>query len=308
MEFEKKRILISLLGNPKEMPKGDLLFYCPFCRHRKKKLVVNIGLGQYNCWTCNTKGRSLYPLLKKLNVTDKNIYDTFKTDKNNVFLRQTDETPHSLNKELLTLPKEFKPLYLTSGDPEYKHALRYIIKRKLTSRDILKYNIGYCDSGPYRGMIIIPSYDINGQLNFFAGRSYYENATRKHKLPKISKDVIGFEMFINWKLPLILVEGPLDAIAIKRNVIPLFGKKILPKLKEKILLEKVKELYICLDNDAKKDSLKLSEYFLNYGVTVYFVNLKDKDPNDIGFINIHDILKTTKTFDFEEMIKLKLAI
>ena len=38
-------------------------------------------------------------------------------------------------------------------------------------------------------------------------------------------------MYINWEEPIILVEGVFDAMAVKRNVIPLFGKLVLDKLK-----------------------------------------------------------------------------
>ena len=41
--------------------------------------------------------------------------------------------------------------------------------------DILKHNIGYCDEGKYSNRIIIPSYDSDGQLNFFVGRDFYKS-------------------------------------------------------------------------------------------------------------------------------------
>jgi hypothetical protein len=48
----------------------------------------------------------------------------------------------------------------------------------------------------------------------------------------VSRDIIGFELFINWNVPIILCEGVFDAIAIKRNAIPLLGKTI-QKVNEK---------------------------------------------------------------------------
>lgn len=309
MISEQKSILNSLLGTPKLVSGGtEGLYKCPFCNHHKKKLQIHYELGQYNCWVCNTKGRSLITLLKKLKVTDPNIYSKFKINKNNVLIKRNDQTQEIPDKELVSLPKEFKPLYIKREDPDYKHAVRYLFKRGLTVQDILKYRIGYCDKGPYSGMVIIPSYDETNQLNFFVGRSYYKDSTMKHKNPNVSKNIIGFENLINWKLPIVLVEGAFDAVSIKRNAIPLFGKKILRKLRDKILLEKVRELYVCLDNDAKQDSLKLANYFSNHGVTVYFVDLKDKDPNEMGFQKIHNVMNETKTFDFEDMIKMKLSL
>jgi DNA primase len=48
--------------------------------------------------------------------------------------------------EILELPKEFKSL-LDNQDIIARHALAYLKKRNITKQDILKYNIGYCDSG-----------------------------------------------------------------------------------------------------------------------------------------------------------------
>jgi hypothetical protein len=73
-----------------------------------------------------------------------------------------------------------------------------------------------------------------GQLNYFVSRAFYQADWQKHKNPRVSKDIIGFEMMINWNEPVVLCEGAFDAIAIKRNALPLFGKIIQLALKKKI--------------------------------------------------------------------------
>ena len=50
---------------------------------------------------------------------------------------------------------------------------------------------------------------INGKLNYFVGRDFYAS-TLKYKNPPIPKDVIGFDLYVNWSLPIILVEGVFD--------------------------------------------------------------------------------------------------
>ena len=86
----------------------------------------------------------------------------------------------------------------------------------------------------YNIRIIIPSYDSDGILNYFIGRHFY-GGKFKYRNPSISKDVVGFELFINWDEPIILCEGVFDAMAFKRNAIPLFGKNVM-KLSIKNLL------------------------------------------------------------------------
>ena len=88
-------------------------------------------------------------------------------------------------------------------------------------------------------------------------------------------------MFINWSLPIVLVEGAFDAIAVRRNVIPLFGKTISEDLRKKIIENKVNQVYICLDKDAQKQALEHAEYFMNNGVQVYFVDLQEKLKNKL---------------------------
>ncbi len=81
-------------------------------------------------------------------------------------------------------------------------------------------------------------------LNFFVGRDIFESKMKYRNSPT-PKDVVGFELFINWDEPIVLCEGPFDAIAIKRNAIPLFGKTILSNLRRKIIEKKVNK-YIYL--------------------------------------------------------------
>ena len=97
---------------------------------------------------------------------------------------------------VVKLPEEFKPLWNGGDSIVKRHALSYLYKRGIDDSDILKYNIGYCDEGLYSNRIIIPSYDSDGQLNFFVGRDFY-NSKLKYRNSPTSKDIIGFDLFIN---------------------------------------------------------------------------------------------------------------
>ncbi len=55
------------------------------------------------------------------------------------------------------LPSEFKSLIEPNNSIEYKHAISYLKRRNITLDDIMKYNIGYCESGVYSNCIVIPS-------------------------------------------------------------------------------------------------------------------------------------------------------
>jgi DNA primase len=115
-------------------------------------------------------------------------------------------------------------------------------------------------------------------------------------------------MFINWDLPLILCEGPFDAIAIKRNVVPLLGKNIQSNLMKKIVMSSVEKIYIALDRDAQKQALNFCEQLMKEGKEVYLVDMKDKDPSEMGFANFTNLIQETYPLTFSGLLEKKLFL
>ena len=307
MEDRLLELLESVLGKSKKTSGDNYAFYSPFVDHYKPKLEVNIritsdGQNPWHCWISDEKGRSIQTLFKKLRVS-KQTWDEY----NSIFSR-INRYVHSDNQiqvNQVELPKEFKPLYKKSNSFKYKHALNYLLKRGLRPEDIVKYNIGYCETGEYEDKIIIPSYDSDGKLNFFVGRSFYQSKY-KHKNPKVSKDIVGFDLLVNWDIPLVLCEGAFDAIAIRRNVIPLFGKSIQSKLEQKIIGNSVKKLYIVLDSDAISNAIGLSKKFMSYGIETHLVDLGDEDPSEMGYERINQKIYDTPQLDLKKLMEYQL--
>ena len=128
----------------------------------------------------------------------------------------------------------------------------------------------------------------------------------KYKNPPVSKNVIGFDLFINWDEPIVLCEGVFDAIAIKRNAIPLFGKTVPKILMKKIYEKQVRTIYILLDRDALKDSIKMIDDFMKNGINVYFVDLEEGDPSDYGFEKTINLIKKTNQTSFSDLMRMRL--
>ena len=301
--FKLRTLIDSVLGNGRSTNNNNIAYYCPFCHHYKKKLEVNTISQHWHCWVCNIAGRKIVTLFRKLNV------ERIKISKLISILDEVEYKPKRTTTDtpVLQLPENFRPLWkLDKTSPEYRNAIYYLKGRGIGIHDILRYRIGYCRKGLYSGKIIIPSYDANGSLNYFVARAYYEEDKFKHKNPPTSKDIIGFELHINWNLPIILVEGAFDAITIKRNVIPLFGKTISDTLKKRIVEKGVQKIYICLDLDARKQALETAEYFMTNGVDVYFVDITGKDPSDLGFEKITGILNMTEKMNEMELMEQKI--
>ena len=282
---------------------NEYMWWSPFVNHHKPKLQVNVKNGKWHCWVSGQGGHNLFQLFKKVKASKKEYGELKELSDDFSF----EYVPTKQQNKDVKLPDEYKPMWVKSNSPIYKHALKYLKSRNISEDDMIKYSIGYCEEGLYSNRIIIPSYDEEGKLNFFVGRDVFDSKLKYRNSPT-PKDIIGFELFVNWEEPILLVEGALDAISTKINSIPLFGKTIMNNLKRKILEKKVKTLYVALDNDAVKDSMKIVEELMNEGIKVHMIKMTEKDPNDIGYEKFTDIKNLTDETSFRELMKHKLGM
>jgi len=298
-------LVSNVLGEYEVRNKGNLAFSCPFCKHYKKKLEIHLDRQQWNCWVCGSKGRSIYSLFKRLEVS--NVY----------FIRLQEVSPKKFKYDIndtiesikhISLPNEYLPLW--NGNLKnfyYQTALKYLEGRGISHKDILKYRLGYCEGGKYDGMIIIPNYNKQGRLTYFTNRSFLQGNSKKFINPPASRNVIGFELQLNWDEPLTIVESGLDAIIIKNNATPLYGKIISEQLKIAILENEVKHINICLDPDATKEAFKHSEYFISNGINVNYVKLPPKnDPSTLGYEKTWELINNSVTLSSSDIFYRKV--
>ena len=300
-------LIEQILGKGRNLKQDEMAFFCPFCSHHKRKLQVNLKSYLWHCWVCDNKGRSLYSLFKRLNATQQQ----FKALSDLLGTRRKREEKEDVE-PVLYLPSEFTSLAydtktnLPSKDPDFVNAVNYLVQRGVNNFDIMKHNVGYCSEGQYSGMVIVPSYDYRGRLNYFVGRSFYESKM-KYRNPPVSRDIIGFDLHINWNEPIVLVEGVFDAIAVKRNAIPLFGKFMSQTLIQRIVERRVPWVLVALDADASESVVKMAEILLAKDVNVGFVEMEDReDPADLGFEEMTYRLKHITEANFSTLMRLKL--
>ena len=300
----------STLGHGKPTARNNYAYHCPQCHHLKTKLEINFDelsphYQSYACWSCGFKGKTVYNLFKQINTTPENLSKakSFSSHSNSNFIIEN----QSVN--TVILPEEYITLALPDpSDITARHALVYLKNRNIDQYDIIKYNIGYCSKGLYANMIILPTYDKNGNLNYFTARSFEKNAYTKYRNPQISRDIIPNEHLINWDLPIILCEGLFDAIAIKRNAISLLGKNIESNLMKKIVTSVIDKIYIALDKDAMKQALKFCEKLINEGKEVYLVELNKKDPSELGFKNFTKLIQNVHPLTYYGLMEKKLEL
>lgn len=308
-------VVLNVLGEPKKHNRlrHQLQYNCPICDEGKNKgnLEINYSKLVMKCWKCcdlpeGLKG-SLRKLVKQFGThLDVKLYDNL-TD--GITYSHSGNTENQIIS--VDLPKEF--ISFLKGNPSditYKEALNYLKDRGIDSETIIKYNIGYCENGQYRGRIIIPSYDKEGKLNYFVGRSFSGHKL-KYKNPQIPKEnIIANEMNINWDSTIYLVEGMFDMIGLRmKNTIPLLGKVLHNKLYSTILEKANGNVVILLDPDARKQAIQIY-HKLNSGRLmgkVRFIDLPDgMDISDInrdgGKSLVLDFLYKNRELTLQDMI------
>jgi len=285
---DEKEILVELLkeilGDEKQHyeHRGQISFNCPVCDDERNKgnLEINYLQHVYKCWSC-AETNNTHGYLGKLidiygNKKHKKVYKLFQPE---------DTKPKEKPKQKLRLPESFvlfkdsNPIY-----PVYKQAYNYLKTRGITDEIIERYSIGFCDKGSHAGRIIVPSYDIEGELNYYIARSWDPKSRAKYKNPQAEKDKIIFNQhLIDWKKDIYLVEGVFDGFFLP-NSIPMLGKHM-SELLFNTLYDKVKKnIIIALDGDAWDNAVKLYRE-LNGGKLygkIKIVHLpKDKDVCDL---------------------------
>jgi hypothetical protein len=294
-------IIIRTFGAPKKknILTGQISVDCPVCDsgHHKGNLEINIAKNIYSCWACRdnddgVKGRDLRWLIKKYGCLDDFKYY------NDIYPNLTFKTLEKSNEEVV-LPLEYKRFSKRHINQKgYEEALNYLLERGLSEEIIQKYHIGFCSDGKYSGRIIIPSFDMFRDLNYFIGRDYTGNNKLKYYNHTNQKqDIIFNEYFINWDASLFLVEGVFDHI-VTYNSIPILGKTISKKLIVNIQKNLKGNLYIALDGDALDSAIALKKQldFGNIKDKVYLVVLpKDEDLSSLyqknGAENYYNLLR-----------------
>ena len=277
---EAKRILNEVLGYFKESGQ-ELLFKCPSCGHHKRKLSVNLDKNAFKCWICDYRGRNLRRLVRRygsyvqLSKWDKitNRFDL--ANFADLFMDQSDREEEIK----VELPQEFRTLTSKDRPLISNPAFRYLRERGLSKDDILKWKIGYCYEGQYRNRIIIPSFNDDGDTNYFIARSY-SGDSYKYKNPRASKNIVFNELFIDWDQDLVIVEGVFDAI-VAGNAVPILGSTLRAdsRLIQKIVYNDT-PVYIALDPDAETKERKIIQTLLKYDIELYKIDVSGYE--DVG--------------------------
>lgn len=273
----------------------EMLFFCPKCKHHKKKLSVNLEKDAFKCWICDASGKSLRRLVKRFgNYVQQKSWNELSgiveiTEYEKIFL--ADQVIEE-KVEPIGLPSEFQTLCNRDAGLSSLPARRYLRDRGLTREDILFWKIGYAVSGEYAGRVLIPSFNLDGKVDFFVARAY-DNNWKRYLNPQTPRDIIFNELYVDWESDITLVEGVFDAIKAK-NAIPILGSTL--REGSRLFMELIRHdpaVYIALDPDAEKKAERLINSLLNYGAEVYKIDIPT--GKDVGDMSHEEFLERKKT-------------
>tara|TARA_Y100000592_G_scaffold97356_1_gene167927 strand:- start:1274 stop:2212 length:939 start_codon:yes stop_codon:yes gene_type:complete len=281
MQHKKLTILSEVLGSYRRA-NDEYLFHCPYCNHHKKKMSINFSVNAFKCWICDQRGKNIYRLVRKFgNYKQRQQYleligrlDLSEFDK---ILNEINEVEEQ---QVIDLPDEFTSLCNRNLPLSSTRATDYLFSRGIERNEILKWKIGYCEKGRYGGRVIIPSFNSDGNVNYFIARSYVGH-NRRYLNPPCGRDIIFNELSVDWDEPLILVEGVFDAIVAGENAIPILGSTLRndSRLFQAIAAHDT-PVYLALDPDAEKKAKWIIRSMLQYDVEIHKVPIDDYE--DIG--------------------------
>ena len=277
---EAKKILNETFGGFTE--KGsEMVFSCPACNHRKRKFSINLDKNVFKCWACDYRSRNIRRAIRRfgsflqLQKWDEIFFSNDLEKFTELFVGDVSVQ----HKDKVALPESFISLTSENIPATGVRAHNYLQSRGVTKADILKWKIGYCFDGEYRNRIIIPSFDEDGDCSYFIARSYTGDSY-KYKNPRVSKDIVFNELFIDWNSDLVLVEGVFDAL-VAGNAVPILGSTLRSgsDLLRKIVRNDT-PIYIALDPDAAAKERQLIKMLLRYDIELYKIDVEGYE--DVG--------------------------
>jgi len=278
-ETEKLKVLNQILGESHTAGEENL-FYCPSCNHHKRKLSLNLKKNAWHCWICEFRGNNITRLVKRYgSFLQRQEWEGFcsgyvvDTTFDDIIFSLREEKKQEKEEQKIKLPDTFISLCNNNLPLSAREPRTYLQGRGVNQNDILKWKIGYCKSGEYAGRIIIPSFDLDGDVNYFVSRAYSKQYWPAYKNPPVNRDIIFNELYVDFKNDLVVVEGVFDAIVCE-NSVPLLGSTLNENSK---LFSKIVEMdttvYIALDPDAERKAMGLIKNLLLYGVEVYKIDV-----------------------------------
>ena len=294
---------------------------CPICNSTDKtKLKLSILTDDVNaagepvclgahCWTCGYRSRSLFGLLIKHGNREllREYEDRFLPEAMRHRSYDLDDAP--MKEQKLELPNDFKLLATSSShDPDVQAMRKYLIERHVSERDLWYYKLGYSNEAKWRRRIIMPSFNADGELNFFVGRTIDKRCWLRYDNPDVPRGSIIFnELNVDWKQRLVLCEGPFDLMKCGDNAVPLLGSDLNERsaLFSRII-ENRTPIALALDSDMRTKKTPLNaRRLMAFDIDVVIVQVLN-DPGEMSKQEFKEQLAAAQHLDWADTFRDRL--
>jgi hypothetical protein len=286
---------------------------CPICApsdKSKRKLAILLENGQAHCWSCGYKAHTLAPLVKKFGTRDQ------LAEYRDRFMPEAERNRRCLDldvvePEKLALPKDFRLLVTASlRDPDVLAMRRYLLEplpkgRGITERDMWYFKLGYSNELRWKRRVLVPSFDAQGELNYFVGRAIDRFRRPKYDSPDVPpgyKSTIVFnELNIDWSQELVLCEGTFDLMKCPDNAVPLLGSDL---NEQSVLFNAIvvhsTPVVLALDADMRvKKTPRIARKLAEYDVPVKIARV-ETDPGDMTKQGSKQCLADARPFSWDD--------
>lgn len=235
----------------------EFTYLCPYCTKNGKTpdtvghLYVNSVSYKFICHRCGQAGKVGYVSKKSSTYYEEELAptDIELLIRDSVLVKTDDNTKY----------KYRIPYNSIFTNPQ---AYQYMKSRGFTDDEMKYYDIrvGSVFDGPnMSGRVIIPNQvDKLVYTDMYTGRSYVGHDRKYYNAPGANKSEIVFNLHrIPNKSPIVIVEGPLTAIAAGTRAVAIYGKSCSDTQLGMILSKSPSKIYVNLDPDAKEQSDQL---------------------------------------------------
>ena len=183
------------------------------------------------------------------------------------------------------------------------------MNRGFTQKELWYFKAGAVAKGRYRRRVIIPSFDSDGSLNYFTGRSIDADAGRKYLNPRVKRsDIIFNELNIDWTKELSIVEGPFDLMKATQNATCLLGSSLSEHhMLFKRIVGNQTPVVLALDPDAVTKTYDVAALLSSFDVSVRILKIEDfSDVGEMPLGHFSELLHSAQPWD--EMDRLRALI
>lgn len=270
-------------------------FRCNYCgdsqksKYKKRGYIIKDAKGwYYKCHNCGQSAgivwwmKTNFPVNFKHFIEGcvKNKREDEKTSLSVVYKNIKTEKKKAYDEKSIT--KTFKPIL------NYKNAVDYCEKRKIPKEVYSKWF--YCETGKFRGRLIIPFYNDKNRIHYYQGRAILPGIEPRYDSRKGSNlNSIYNYYLVNSDEWVTVLEGPIDATFVD-NAIALTG--VHKSFNDELMNKFTKKRYL-LDNDTDGREKSLSLIMNGEKVFNWKKFLKDYDCDTVKDVN-EFIIKNNK--------------